>query len=126
MPTKRIFHICFYAALAALASIFLPACSPTTQAAGYFPASARTRITCIIQRESGGNPLAVSPTGDHGILQVNYVAHHRNFENRYHVPFFPNIYSVRYNAMYGRYLYDYYRSRGGSGYEPWANGRYPC
>jgi hypothetical protein len=125
MPTKQRFLILATAMLLPL-SAALTGCSPATQAAGYFPPSARTRITCIIQRESGGNPDAVSSTGDHGIFQINYVAHHRNFEYRYHVAFFPNIYSVRYNSLYARYLFDYYRSHGGSGYEPWANGRYPC
>ena len=126
MPTKRIFHICFYAALAAAASIFLPACSPTTQAAGYFPPSARTRITCIIQRESGGNPRAISPTGDYGILQLNRLAHKAAFEARYHRRFETYALTVEYNASYARYLYDYYAARGLSPFTPWNGGRYAC
>ena len=120
MPTKRIFHICFYAALAAAASIFLPACSPTTQAAGYFPPSARTKAACIIKRESGGNPDAVSATGDYGLFQINAAAHAANFQRRYGVSFYGNIRKVSYNARYARYLYDV------AGWTPWNGGRYAC
>ena len=124
MPTSKRFLILLFTFLIPAAA--LTGCSPTTQAAGYFPPSARTKITCIIQRESGGDPTAISPTQDYGILQLNRAAHATNFYNRYHLPFTTYALTVKYNAMYGRYLYDYYRAHGGSGFEPWNGGRYPC
>ena len=120
MPTKRIFHICFYAALAAAASFLLPACSPTTQATGYFPTQARTKAACIIQRESGGDPKAISPTQDYGLFQLNRAAHAANFYRLYHRSFTTYALTVEYNARYARYLYDV------AGWTPWNGGRYPC
>lgn len=30
---------------------------------------------CVINIESGFNPAAISPTGDHGVGQINYATH---------------------------------------------------
>lgn len=40
-----------------------------------FPAAARAWAHCVTGRESGDNPAALSPTGDHGVAQINYVTH---------------------------------------------------
>ena len=120
MPTKQKFLILFYASIALLASVFLPACSPTTQATGYFPTQARTKAACIIKRESGGNPAAISPTHDYGLFQINRAAHKASFENRYHRRFETYALTVEYNARYARYLYDV------AGWTPWNGGRYAC
>lgn len=40
-----------------------------------FPPYARAWAHCVAARESGGNPAALSTTGDHGVGQINYVSH---------------------------------------------------
>lgn len=125
MPTKRVIPTLLLAVLIPAAAT-LTGCSPTTTAVGYFPTAAQPKARCIILRESGGNPDAISATGDYGLFQINRAAHQTNFQNRYHVPFYPNILSVSYNARYARYLYDYYKRAGMNPFTPWNGGRYSC
>ena len=124
MPTSKRFLTLLFAFLIPAAA--LTGCSPTTDALNYFPPAARSKARCIILRESGGNPDAVSPTGDYGLFQINAAAHAANFQRRYGVSFYGNIRKVSYNARYARYLYDYYAARGLSPFTPWNGGRYPC
>ena len=116
---RRTFILATALFLATALSACYPA-TPTQEALTYFPPSARTKAACIIKRESGGNPDAVSSTGDYGLFQINAAAHAQNFQNLYHVSFYGNIRKVSYNARYARYLY------GVAGWTPWNNGRYPC
>ena len=113
-------------ALIAVLLIIGTGCTPTEVGVSYFPASARPVARCIVKRESGGDPRAISPTHDYGLFQINRKAHKRNFESRYGVAFETGALDPRLNGKYARYLYDYYRSHGGSGWEPWAGGRYRC
>jgi len=41
--------------------------------ASIFPADTVDNVLRVMQCESGGNPNAVSPTGDHGLMQINEV-----------------------------------------------------
>ena len=40
-----------------------------------FPRSARSMAFCIVNRESGWNPGAISRTDDHGLAQINRPSH---------------------------------------------------
>ena len=113
---------------ALLLTAALTACSPTATALTYFPKDSRTqaRAACIIKRESGGNPSAISPTRDYGLFQINRAAHKQTFQNRYGVPFETGALRTDLNARYARYLFDYYRARGQDGFTPWNGGRYAC
>lgn len=119
---KRIISVALIVALVILGT----ACSPTDVGVGQFPRSAQPVARCIVKRESGGDPRAISPTHDYGLFQINRKAHKRNFEARYGVAFEKGALDPRLNGKYARYLYDYYRSHGGTGWEPWAGGRYRC
>lgn len=72
------------------------------------------RALCIVRRESGWNPRAVSPTNDYGLFQLNAI-HARTFGPRWLQVLDP-VANVR-------MAYTLYRS---SGWQPWAGGRYPC
>lgn len=117
MPTKQRFLILL---AVPVLSLLTPACSPTTQAVSYFPPAAQAKARCIIQRESGGNPTAISPTQDYGLFQINRAAHKTTFERRYNRRFETYALTVEYNARYARYLYDV------AGWSPWNGGRYAC
>lgn len=41
------------------------------------------RMICVIGRESRWNPHAVSPTGDHGLVQLNAYSWRRHFGSRW-------------------------------------------
>ena len=116
---RTLLLLCAVAVLSVTASGCYPV-TPTQEALTYFPPSARTKAACIIRRESGGNPDAVSSTGDYGLFQINAAAHAANFYRLYHVSFYGNIRKISYNARYARYLY------GVAGWTPWNNGRYAC
>lgn len=72
------------------------------------------KALCYATRESGLNPGAVSRTGDHGLGQINYYAHHRTYD-------FARIYDPVYNAgvMWAM-------SAGGTRWGPWAGGTHSC
>lgn len=114
--------------VAILITLSLTSCSPTQRGAYYFRnvPNGQKIATCIINRESGGNPTAISPTRDYGLFQINRAAHRANFERMYGRSFDKYALTVDYNGKYARYLYDYYRSRGMSGWTPWKGGRYSC
>ena len=115
-------------AAAIILSTTLTACSPTAQALTFFPSDARTqrKAACIIRRESGGNPNAISPTRDYGLFQINRAAHKQTFQARYHTSFETGALRPDLNARYARYLYDYYKGRGLDPFTPWHGGRYSC
>lgn len=78
---------------------------------------------CLITRESGLNPQAISATGDYGAAQFNYAAHHEAHPEWY-APgrgFSSLIFDPSYNAgaMFAM-------SRGGTSWTPWAGGSHSC
>lgn len=86
-------------------------------AAQFAPAGAWAvkRAICIAARESGLNPGARSYTGDHGIAQFNYAAHHRGWLDFNRV----------YDPVYG--VQAFWRMSGqGTSWGPWAGGAYRC
>lgn len=86
-------------------------------AAQFAPAGswAVKRAICIAARESGLNPGARSVTGDHGIAQFNYAAHHRGWLDFNRV----------YDPVYG--VQAFWRMSGqGTSWGPWAGGAYRC
>lgn len=74
-----------------------------------------TRAACIIGRESGWNPSAISPTGDHGLFQFNYAAHHGWID----------FARVTHDVVYAVELYNRL-SRWGTNFSPWGGGAYAC
>ena len=120
MPTKRIISTLLLLCALTLTATGCYPLTPTQEAVTFFPPSTRTKASCIIRRESGGNPNAVSATGDYGLFQINRAAHAANFYRLYHKQFTTYALHTDYNARYARYLYDV------AGWSPWNNGRYPC
>lgn len=109
-------------------ALAVSACTPKQIGASYFrDAPNGTKIAeCIIQRESGGNPGAISATNDYGLFQINRAAHKRQFESMFGGPFEKKALDPTLNAKYARYLYDWYVARGYSGWTPWKGGQYRC
>lgn len=68
----------------------------------------------VAQCESELNPRAVSPTNDHGLLQINARYHRAQFERVTGVAWSPNVYHASYNAEYARWLYQQ------QGWGPWT------
>ena len=68
---------------------------------------------CIVGRESGWNPFAVSATGDHGLFQFNRLAHPWLDMSR--------IYEIRFNVRLAWRM-----SRHGTNWGPWSGGTYAC
>lgn len=75
---------------------------------------------CVAWHESRYTLRLVSRTGDHGLMQINYVAH-RNW-----VAFDSRIYTAAYNVAVARRIYeDAWRRYGWSGrWRPWVAYRY--
>lgn len=74
------------------------------------------RAYCIIGRESGWNPRAVSATGDHGLFQLNAYTWERYFGRRW---------ARRYDPVANvRMGYVIYKRAGG--FSPWRGGRWAC
>lgn len=107
-------------AVAFLLSVGGSGCSPVNVGLAQFPAALRPVASCIIQRESGGNPSAVSPTRDYGLFQINRAAHKRQFERMYGAPFERKALDARLNGQYAYYLYRQV------GWSPWNGGNYRC
>ena len=127
-PVIRVATAATAAIILLLFAVAVTACSPTAQALTFFPQDSHTqrKAACIIQRESGGNPNAISPTRDYGLFQINRAAHKANFQARYHISFETGALRPDLNARYARYLYDYYKARGQDPFTPWHGGRYSC
>lgn len=104
----------------ALTAVLLTSCSPAEYGAMHFPPHARDVARCIIQRESGGNPSAISPTRDYGLFQINRRAHKAQFERIFGAPFERKALDPDLNSRYARYLYDRV------GWSPWRGGNYRC
>lgn len=62
---------------------------------------------------SSVNPGAVSPTNDHGMLQINAYYHRAAFE-RYTGQPWSQVYDPFWNAVYAKHLYDRL------GWQPWT------
>lgn len=73
------------------------------------------RVFCIIQRESGWNPRAVSRTGDHGLMQLNAYTWRRYFGKRW-----ARVYDPVANVRMG---YAVYKRQG---WGAWRGGRWSC
>lgn len=76
--------------------------------------------SCIMKRESGFNPKAISATGDYGLFQINRRAHKAQFERKLGGPFEQKALDPWNNARYARYLYNQV------GWSPWRGGRWAC
>lgn len=85
-------------------------------AARFSPAGtvAVRRAFCIVGRESSWNPRAVSSTGDYGLFQINYSAHHSSYD-------WSRILQPAYNTAVAWRL-----SNRGTDFSPWKGGRYWC
>ena len=68
---------------------------------------------CIMRRESGYNPRAVSPTNDRGLWQINGV-HAANFQRVTGAPYLPGVFDPTLNSIYARWLLDR------EGWRPWT------
>lgn len=104
-------------------SVLLPsACedrrSPTEQAVRWFPYSQQATARCIVHRESGGNPRAVSPSHDVGIFQINRV-HASEFTRLTGKAFLPGAFDPRLNGQYALALW----KSSGRSWRPWATHR---
>jgi peptidoglycan hydrolase-like protein with peptidoglycan-binding domain len=75
-------------------------------------------LSCIINRESGGNPNAHSRTNDYGLMQINFSAHHREVEAMYGN--MDVMYDPASNLAYGLHLFM------GQGKSPWRTDRNSC
>ena len=80
---RKIVSIMLISALVILGS----ACSPAQVGVAQFQPAQRAVASCIVKRESGGNPSAISATNDYGLFQINRSAHKRQFERMYGAPF---------------------------------------
>lgn len=133
MPLRTALHhrsprLAVAAAAAAVLVAGLTSCTPAQNAAAYFRdiPGGQAKAACIINRESGGNPNAISATHDYGLFQINRAANAAEFDQLFGGPFDTKALDPTLNARYARWLYDYWASRGRSGWSPWAHGRYPC
>ena len=113
---RKIVSIMLIAALVVLGS----ACSPAQVGVAQFQPAQRAVASCIVKRESGGNPSAISATNDYGLFQINRVAHKRQFEARYGAPFERKALDPVLNGKYAAFLFSQV------GWSPWAGGKYPC
>lgn len=68
----------------------------------------------VAQCESELNPRAVSPTNDHGLLQINAKYHRAQFERVTGAAWSPNVYHASYNAAYAKWLWEQ------QGWGPWT------
>ena len=76
---------------------------------------ALNKALCIVGRESGFNPGARSTTGDHGLAQFNYAAHHGGWLD------FGRVYDPVYATL------AFWRmSGGGTAWSPWNGGHRRC
>lgn len=67
--------------------------------------------------ESGGDPSAVGPTDDHGLMQLNRPTWEDTFEQVIGHPWFDGVYNAELNVIFADWLY---RS---SGWAPWTCAR---
>ncbi len=110
----------FLTVLAITACFLLSSCTPTQIGLAQFQRPQRAVAACIIKRESGGNPKAVSPTDDWGLFQLNRPSHKAQFERMYGRPFESKALDPRLNGRYAAYLYSI------AGWSPWRGGQYRC
>ena len=77
-----------------------------------WPAEEHMAVACIVERESGWHPWAVSPTDDRGLFQINA---------RYHAARFGARWALRYDAMENaRMARELWGERG---WHPWVAAR---
>ena len=74
------------------------------------------KADCIMRKESGYNPRAVSPTGDYGLFQINQAAWYSTFQRVTGKPW-SYIFNPYWNASFARWIYDR------SGWAPWTTNR---
>lgn len=90
-----------------------------------FPASQRSWALCVASRESGFNPAALSPTGDHGVGQINYVSHTWIDRNRIAYPSSVSSTGWASDVLYSVAIFVRVAG-GGYNHSPWSGGRYSC
>ena len=77
--------------------------TPPEIAASYLPSQAVA--LCIIGHESGGNPRAVSATGDYGLAQIHRRTWERTFTRLTGRPWLPAIFDPDLNGIMAREVY---------------------
>jgi len=113
---RKIVSIMLIAALVIIGS----GCTPAQIGVAQFQPAQRSVASCIVKRESGGNPSAISATKDYGLFQINRAAHKRQFERMYGAPFERKALDPVLNGKYAAYLYSV------AGWSPWRGGKYRC
>ena len=81
--------------------------------AEFFPDEVGTACRVLVC-ESQGNPNAVSPTDDHGLMQLNRPSWQRRFQEVTGVPFFDGVYDPVLNLRFAAWL------RNAAGWNQWA------
>lgn len=114
-------------ALVAVATVALGACTPAQaihltfgnpDAGGSPTLEAQARRVAACESGNGGdfatvNPAAVSPTNDHGLMQINARYHRAAFEQVTGQPWH-RVYEPFWNAVYAKHLFDRL------GWQPWT------
>src|SRR3990167_3794955 len=77
-----------------------------------------SEATTVFRCESVLNPIAVSPTGDFGVSQINLQAHYRNIKGNTREEKISNLFDPAYSISfaYGLYL--------ASGLNPWLSSKH--
>lgn len=88
------------------------ACTPQQQIAAVFGAQSG-EAERVAYCESRLDPLAVSPTNDHGLFQINSRYHRASFEQVTGQPW-TKVYDAYWNTVYAKHLYDT------QGWQPWT------
>src|SRR3990167_2589914 len=76
-----------------------------------------SEATTVFRCESGLNSLAISPTGDFGISQINLQAHYRKIKGNTREEKISNLYSPDFNI---RFAYSLYLAQS---WAPWRSSR---
>ena len=77
-----------------------------------------SEATTVFRCESGLNPIAVSPTGDFGVSQINLQAHYRNIKGNTREEKISNLLDVNYNLAFAFNLFSK------QSWVPWLSSRY--
>src|SRR3954452_25302179 len=95
--------------------LVLVSCDARSIGLSQFPGQPR-KADCIMRKESGYNPRAVSPTGDYGLFQINRSALYGTFQPVTGQPW-SSIFNPYWNAKFARWIYVR------QGWSPWTTNR---